>query len=167
MYLLVQSPLFVSDLLFKSSLKAKVKNNDFSPYQIPQISLGFKRNGDGQRHNYNLIIKVNNTTTKSILEPQIEVKLPAATLVTPSSRGELSQEGIYVHIFFPQLDINQIHPNRITQIMETANVGLIYKMDSDLHDNPSIMTADFVVTLFGKDIQPVKIKRKFSEMQEF
>ncbi len=52
-------------------------------------------------------------------------------------------------------------------LMETPNIGLYYKMNANIDDNPDIMNADFIVILRGNDMGPIIQKKKFFEMELF
>ncbi len=158
-----------ADLLIQNLLKRKVETGDFSPIEFARLDVSFKtqNRGDGLVHEYELCVVVDNKTGTSIKHPQLEIRLPAESLFIVTERGHRSREGLYSKVIFSNLDIDVIHTRRNVKIMETANVGIRYRVNSDIFDRPEIMNSDFDVTLLAQDMEPLTVKKRFSEMQEF
>lgn len=158
-----------SDLLFRSLLKQKVEAGDFTPIGEVElnVSYGVLTYGNGKQHEYRLLVEIYNNTSKTIVHPQLEVKLPRAAIQTLSSRGEVDKDSKIASILFSQLDVDRIHPQKITKLMETANVGLFYKVNENIHWDKSLMDSQFEVILYGEDTPPVTFKTPFFKMQCF
>lgn len=158
-----------SDLLLRSMLKLKVSGNDFTPIQKPtlKVSCDLMNTGERRLHTYQLSVIIANKTAKTISKPQLEVILPSASLQTLSSRAQKTTEGYMDKIFFPTLDVEIVHPGATLKLMPTSNVGVLYKMGSDIHDDNKIMKSDFTITLFSENLEPVSVKKTFLEMQCF
>lgn len=158
-----------SDLLFRSLLKHKVEAGDFTPLGEVElnVSYGVLTYGNGKQHEYRLLVEVFNNTSKTIISPQLEVKLPYDAIQTVSSRGEVTKDGKIASVFFPKLDVERIHPQRTTKLMETANVGLFYKVNENIYRDKSLMESQLEVILYGEDTPPITFKRTFSKIQCF
>lgn len=158
-----------SDLFLRSLLKEKVENGDLNPLGDIQLKVSYHVSilNEGKQHNYNLTVEVLNNTAKTIENPQLEVKLPSECFQVASSSGVITKNKGTTIVFFSKLDVALIHPKRVTKLMETANIGLTYKVNTDIFWNDEIMQGLFEVELYGQDISPVTFSKAFSEMQTF
>lgn len=158
-----------SDLLLRSVLKQKIASGDFTP--IGEIALDVKYNtltyGEGKQHEYQLGINVFNGTNKTIVNPQLEIVLPFESIQTISSRGNVTRTDKMARVFFSKLDVERIHPQKSEVLMETANVGLYYKVNNSIYWQKQLMESIFEVILYGEDIPATFFKMKFSQMQCF
>lgn len=157
-----------SDLFLRSLLKQKVEQGDFTP--IGEVILKVEYNRlkiESRLHEYELSVEVFNDTSKTIVNPQLEIKLPAPAIQVVSSRGEVTRNDKMATVSFTKLDVEKIHPKKTTKLMTTSNVGLYYKMNDDIHDDNSLMQSQFEVILYGEDLPPIIFMKSFLQMQCF
>lgn len=154
-----------SDLYLQSMLKQKVEVGDFTPIGEVEITVDFvKLHMNSKLHEYELSVKVNNKTSKTIVNPQLEIKLPSEAIKI-NSGGQIQRKNKLATIFFPKLDVERIHPQKTSELMTTSNIGLYYKMNDSIYWDDDLMESSFEVTLYGDDMQPVVFKKQFKEMQ--
>lgn len=157
-----------SDLFLRSLLKDKITTNDFSPIGEILLKVSYtKLHIDPKLHEYELVVEVLNDTSKSIVNPQLEVKLPWKAIQTVSSRGQIEHDENFATVFFANLDTELIHPKKTTKLITTANIGLFYKMDENIYWNDKLMQSQFELTLYGEDMPPTTFKKPFEDMQCF
>lgn len=155
-----------SDLFLRSLLKQKVEQNDLTPIGEVILDVDYKKlKTESKLHEYELSIEVFNDTSKTIVNPQLEIKLPTSAIQVVSSRGDVTRNGKTASIFFPRLDVERVHPKQSTKLMTTANVGLFYKMNDDIYWDESLMKSEFEVILYGDDTQPTVFRKPFKQMQ--
>lgn len=118
-------------------------------------------------HEYELEIILKNNSRKSISKPKLKITIPNKVIRVTSSRGQKKANGEIAEVYFENLDVDVIHPGEEKKLMQTTNVGIIYFMDSDLHDNPKVMNQEFKVELYADNFEPLRVVKIFKDMQEF
>lgn len=155
------------EYLKNGQTQKKVEVSDSTPVMGVMLNVDYRRlHIDPKLHEYELLVEVYNNTDRTISNPQLEVKLPSKAIKVVSG-GQVDKNGKIATIFFPKLDVERIHPQKTTKIMTTANIGLLYKMNDDIHWNENLMQSQFVATLYGEDMQPVTLKKPFKVIQRF